>query len=130
MSTNVKMVSGEIGRHFPFGTSPNALPQTTSNATSGPIFKEGPFSTYQAFVTGTGAVTATVAIQATNDENSVSPSGGSPVANNWVALGTITLSGTNQASDGFTTSASWRFVRAVVTNLTGTGAVCTVLQGN
>jgi len=130
MSADVKLISGEIARYFPFGTSPNATNSTTANATSGAIFKESPFTTFQGVVTGTGAVTATIAIQVTNDPNSVGLAGASPSASNWVALGTITLSGTTSASDGFTTQAPWRFVRAVVTNLTGTGAVCSVLMGN
>lgn len=52
-------------------------------------------------------------------------------ANNWcaTALGTITLSGTTSATDGFTTSAPWRYVRAVASNVTGTGATVTVLMG-
>jgi hypothetical protein len=56
------------------------------------------------------------------------------VAWNATALGTITLSGTTSAtapalSDGFTTVAPWRYCRAVVTNITGTGATVQVLMG-
>ena len=56
------------------------------------------------------------------------------VAWNTTALGTITLSGTTSAtapilSDGFTTTAPWRYCRAVVTNITGTGATVQVLMG-
>jgi hypothetical protein len=57
-------------------------------------------------------------------------------ANNWcaTALGVITLSGTTaQAtpsfSDGFTTQSTWRYLRAVVSNVTGTGAAVQVLLG-
>lgn len=50
---------------------------------------------------------------------------------NWCStpLGTITLSGTLTATDGFTSMAPWRYVRANVTNITGTGASATVLMG-
>jgi hypothetical protein len=52
-------------------------------------------------------------------------------ANNWcaTAMGTITLSGTTTSSDGFTTQAPWRYVRASVTNITGTGAIVSALMG-
>ena len=57
--------------------------------------------------------------------------------NNWVAtsLGVITLSGTTvnttpSLSDGFTTIAPWKFVRSVVSGLTGTGATVQVLMGD
>ena len=55
---------------------------------------------------------------------------------NWCAtvLGTITLTGTTTTAiptvtDGFTTQAPWRYVRAVVTNLTGTGATVNAWMG-
>ena len=91
----------------------------TANTTGNAKYKDSPFSTFQASVNGTGAVTATVAIQGSNDNV------------NWAAtaLGTITLSATTTASDGFTTTAPWKWVRAVVSNVTGTGAVVTVLMG-
>lgn len=75
-------------------------------------------SSYQATVTGTGAVTATVVIEVTNDEKQ-----------NWLTLGTITLSGTNVATDGFASLANWDFTRANVTALTGTGATVNVFVG-
>lgn len=59
---------------------------------------------------------------------------GTPVmfyAQNWVAtaLGTITLNGTGNLSDGFTTSAPWRWVRAEVSNITGTVSSVQVIAG-
>ena len=91
----------------------------TANTTGVGKYKDSPFSTFQASVVGTGAVTATATIQGSNDNI------------NWTAtpLGTITLSGTTSASDGFTTTAPWKWVRAVITNVTGTGAVVTCLMG-
>lgn len=91
----------------------------TSNTTGGAGYKDSPYTTFQAVVTGTGALTATINIQCSND-GAV-----------WctTALGTITLSGSDSVSDGFTTTAPWKYVRAVLTNLTGTGATCYVTMG-
>jgi hypothetical protein len=74
----------------------------------------GAHHTFQATVSGTGAVTATVLIQCSND------------GTNWLTLGTITLTGTTSATDGFASAAPWAFVRANVTARTGTGAAVTV----
>lgn len=96
-----------------------ADPGVTSTATGPTIVKDSPFSTFQATVTGSGAVTATVVIDASND------------GTNWCStvLGTITLSGTTTVSDGFTTTAPWKYVRARVTALTGTGATVVATMG-
>lgn len=68
--------------------------------------------TYQATVTGTGAVTATVEIHVSQN----------PATLGWVLLGTITLSGTTTDSDGFSSEAAWAYTKAVLTAVTGTGA--------
>jgi hypothetical protein len=88
---------------------------TTGNA----HYKDSPYSTFQATVTGTGAVTATVVIDCSND------------GSNWcaTALGTISLSGTTSSSDGFTTTAPWKYIRARVTAISGTGATVVSLMG-
>lgn len=65
---------------------------------------------FQATVEGTGNVSATVRVEASNDLKA------------WLLLGTITLAGANIASDGLTSIAAWAHVRAVVTAITGTGA--------
>jgi hypothetical protein len=44
-------------------------------------------------------------------------------------MGTITLSGTTTATDGFTTVCPWRYVRVNVTNVTGTGATAEIIMG-
>lgn len=72
---------------------------------------------YQAAVVGTGAVSATVAVEVSNDET------------NWDTLGTITLSGTTSDSDGFASIAPWCFVRGNVTAISGTGAAVTLTVG-
>lgn len=46
----------------------------------------------------------------------------------WVVLATITLSGTPQAADGFATASDWKWVRAVLSGLSGTGATVSVTQ--
>jgi hypothetical protein len=82
-------------------------------------YKDSPKGAFQAIVTGTGALTATVVIKVSND------------GINWCTtpLGTITLSGNDSVSDGFASDAPWKFVRADVTALTGTGASVQVLMG-
>lgn len=73
--------------------------------------------TVQATVTGTGAVSATVVVEASND------------ATNWLLLATITLSGTTSASDGAVFGAAWDMVRARCTAISGTGATVTAHLG-
>ena len=73
--------------------------------------------TYQATVTGSGAVTATVLIEFSNDQ----------VA--WLTGATITLSGTTTASDGFVAKSSWKYKRANLIDISGTNAAITVTMG-
>ena len=73
--------------------------------------------TYQATVVGTGAVSATVVVEVSND------------GEYWLTLGTITLSGTTSDSDGFASNAAWAFVRSDTTAISGTGATVTVTEG-
>ena len=91
----------------------------TTTSTGGAHYKDSPYSTFQATVTGTGAVTATVVIDCSND------------GTNWCStvLGTITLSGTTSSADGFTTTAPWKYIRARVTAISGTGATVVCLMG-
>ena len=83
---------------------------TGASSTFGPT-KAGE-KTFQATVTGTGAVTATVLVQVSNN----------PSVLGWITLGTITLSGTTTATDGFAADAGWAYYRGNVTAVTGTGA--------
>ena len=117
---NTFIKSGEQPRYFRFGSNN----YTTGSANSGAIYKESPYSAFQAIVTGTGAVAATVAIQVSNEEAT-----GQGTNSNWITIGTITLSGTTTATDGFTTIAPWRFVRAVTSGVSGTGATVEVIMG-
>lgn len=81
---------------------------TTGNATGSIIRDVNPGGTFQATITGTGTVACTVDIQASLD------------ATNWVSLATITLSGTNSATDGFYSVGEWLYYRTVTTGATGT----------
>lgn len=85
---------------------------TDADGTSDAQIKSSIWTWFQATVTGTGAVTATVDIQGSNDNV------------NWskTSLATLTLSDTTSDSDGVTVISPVKYVRAVVTNVTGTGA--------
>ncbi len=92
----------------------NAVTTTGAGSNSQPI-KDAP-KTYQAIVTGTGTVGATVVVEVSND------------GTNFLTLGTITLSGTTKASDGFASQATWNYCRGNVTSITAGNAV-TLLMG-
>lgn len=94
----------------------------TTTATGSPVSAvDQSFDTdnraYQATVSGTGAVTATVVIEVSLD------------GSNWLTLGTITLSGTTSATDGFASSAPWAYVRSRVSAITGTSATVNCYMG-
>ncbi len=92
----------------------------TAAPTTGPTYQfvqRAPIRTFQAKVVGTGAVTATVIIEVSND------------GANFDTMATITLSGTTTDTDGFVSDASWLYVRARLTAISGTGAAVTVIMG-
>lgn len=102
----------------------NLTPETTGATATGiqtTVFKDSPFATFQAYGSTTaGAGSAVVTIQGSNIDN----------ANAYVTLGTITLTlGTTITADGFATTAPWKYMRANVTTLSGTGASVNVLMG-
>ena len=74
--------------------------------------------TFTGRVAGTGAVSATVAIEVRNDPAGV-----------WVLAGTLTMSGTTSAGDGFAMAARYLQYRANVTAISGTSAAVTVTMG-
>jgi hypothetical protein len=104
--SNVHVKAG-ITRQLPGGT--------TTGAKTGE-YKDSPYTTYQITVAGTGAVSATVLIEVSND------------GTNWCStpLGTVSISGTTSATDGFATNASWKWHRANISAISGTGATVTV----
>ena len=118
--SDVFIKSGEQPRYLAW----SGVTSTTSTGASSPIFKESPYSAFQAIVTGTGTVTGTINIDVTNEDATAQGT-----KSNWITIGTITLSGTTTATDGFTTVAPWRYVRANVTAISGTGATVQILMG-
>lgn len=110
MSSNVWVKSGKVI---------NICGGETTTGAKTLKFKDAPLSSFQATVLGTGAVTATVEIEGSND------------GAYWcdTPLGTITLSGTTSHTDGFTVNAPWKYVRANITAISGTGANVSVLMG-
>ena len=96
--------------------SRTVLLNAATTVSSGASFPGGSGnSTYQATVRGTGAVSATVLIEASND------------GENYLTLATITLSGTNSSSDGFSSNSAWASVRANLTAISGTNTAVTVI---
>ena len=112
------------GRYACWAASPPVYSTQTGGTQSLPWAKEAVNSTYQANLSGTGSVSATVQIQVTNDPDTYNGT-----SSNWVLLGTITLSGTNTASDGFASNAAWAYCRANCTAISGTGATLEVALG-
>ena len=82
------------------------------------ILNNGPARTFQAVVTGAGAVSATVAVEVSNN------------GAHFITLSTLTLSGTNVGTDGFASDAPWKYMRANVTAISGTGAAVDVIMGS
>ena len=109
MSQNVFVKSGRVT---------DLLSGATSTVTGDWMFKDAPNTGIQATVNGTGAVATTVVIEVSND-------GVNAVA---TPAGTIALSGTTSASDGFVMDAAWKFVRARISAISGTGATVNVSQ--
>jgi hypothetical protein len=113
MSTNVWLKCGTVRNLVSQSTPP------TGALTGSWLPKDSPYASFQAIVNGTGAISCTVVIEGSNDGvNAVS-----------TVLGTITLSGTTVASDGFVSTAAWKFVRAVISSPVGTISSISVLMG-
>lgn len=87
---------------------------------SGPVVKgtSGPIK-FSAQVTGTGAVSATVACKGRDILSGV-----------WVTLGTITLSGTTSAADAFASLVAYADYQADLSAISGTGAAVTCFVGS
>lgn len=115
MSMNVWVKNGRVFNLF------NETTGGTSVAASTRIYKDSPKATFQAVGTTTaGAGAATIQIQGSNIDD----------VNAYVTLGTISLTlGTTLVADGFSTDAAWKFVRANITAISGTGASVNVYMG-
>jgi hypothetical protein len=72
----------------------------------------------QGTVRGTGAVSATFLIY-----------GGNDAANVTILLDTMTVTGTTTASDGLYVPSPWRFMRADLSAISGTGAAASMTMG-
>lgn len=106
MSQNVRLRSGWIQ---------TLVPDTTQNVTGDWKFKDADAMAVQATVSGTGTVTATATIQVSNDGVNVA-----------VTSATIALSGTTPQSGGAVVTGPWKYVRAVISAIAGTGATANV----
>jgi hypothetical protein len=71
---------------------------------------------FQAVVEGSGAVSATVAIEASNN------------GRHWLPCLTFSLSGTDSATDGDVVNSPWAFFRATVTAISGSNASVEVVE--
>lgn len=76
--------------------------------------------TVEVSLNGTGAVTATVTLWATNIRNNTGE---------WVELFTVDLTGTNNDAFGRVIDAPWQYFRAELVSITGTSATVDVVLG-
>jgi len=110
MSSNVWIKSGTVRNLF-------AEPGKTTTGAGNLLYKDSPNTTFQVVLTGTGALTATVVIEFSNDGTNV------------VTGATFSLSGTTTVTDGVTINSPWKYVRANVTAISGTSANVQVYVG-
>lgn len=97
----------------------NLLSAVTATGAGSAVADSGRAPSFTATVSGTGAVAATVLIQARNT-----------ASGQWITLGTITLSGTTTAVDGFASLVRYLEYRANLTAISGTSASVTVDMGS
>lgn len=92
---------------------------TTTTGTPGAVELKGespPMSVQAIGSTTAGAGAATINVDVSND------------GVNFINAGTITLTlGTTVTSDGFTIASNWKFARAYVVSISGTGAAASVM---
>ena len=70
--------------------------------------------TFQAILTGTGAITASVDIEGSLD------------GTNWLTIANIAMTGDTKVVGGFMLDESWIYVSATLATITGTGATLTL----
>lgn len=107
-------------------SSVQLLTSVTTTATGGLFSPRCVNRTFQAMgSTSSGSGSAAIVIEASDKS---SPATGTNV--DWTTLGTITLTlGTTQTNDGFVSAASWRWIRARVSSISGTGATVDAYLG-
>ncbi len=107
-------------------SSVQLLTAATTTATGGYVSPRCVNRTFQAMgTTSSGSGASDIIIEASNKPT---PATGTTV--DWTTLGTISLTlGTTQTNDGFVSSASWRWIRARVSSISGTGASVNAYMG-
>jgi hypothetical protein len=95
----------------------NEVTATTTGSTVDMAGYDNDERNFVAYISGTGAVSATVLVEVSN--NSV----------HFMTLATITISGTDSAADGFVSDEAWQYVRGKVTAISGTGAEVSLTMG-
>ena len=93
------------------------LASSTAVATGTTVSTLKAGGTFQAIVSGSGAVSATVVVS------------GSLYAGQWITLATMKLNGFDVATEGFVHAGAWAFYRADLVQISGTGATCSVNMG-
>mgnify|MGYP003440099415 FL=1 len=95
------------------------LAAATATGAGSAVADSGRAPSFTADVSGTGTVSATVLIQGRNVASGA-----------WTLLGTITLSGSASASDGFASLTRYMEYRANLTAISGTSATVNVAMGS
>lgn len=95
------------------------LAAATATGAGSAVADSGRAPSFTADVSGTGTVGATVLIQGRNVASGA-----------WTLLGTITLSGSASASDGFASLTRYMEYRANLTAISGTSATVNVAMGS
>lgn len=95
------------------------LAAVTATGAGSAVADSGRAPSFTADVSGAGAVSATVLIQGRNVASGA-----------WTLLGTITLSGSASASDGFASLTRYMEYRANLTAISGTSATVNVAMGS
>ncbi len=107
-------------------SSVQLLTNVTTTATGGRYSPRCVNRTFQAMgATSAGSGASAIIIEASDKADPAEAT-----AVDWTTLGTITLTlGTTQTNDGFVSYASWRWVRARVSSISGTGATVNAYLG-
>ena len=93
----------------------NAATTTGAGSSGGPA--PSGRKSFHAVLTGTGAVSAVMEVQGSNDNS------------NWGVLAVLSPSGTTTAAAQVELEASWLYYRGNVVSISGTGAAITVTVG-
>jgi hypothetical protein len=108
---------GSMGSIYGVPVRKNMVVNATAPAASDPVndIGNGYWPSFHASLAGTGALTATIDIQARNVADGT-----------WATIGTISLSGTGSVGGKYEAVSRYMQYRANVTALTGTGATLNV----